>query len=385
MAKKKHGKGRKVLFAVEIIILILFIGCLVAYGQINSKLNKIQTQELDLNKVQMNNVDSSLSGYLNIALFAIDFRGEGSDYSAENSDTIIVASINNDTKQVKLTSVYRDTLLDVGEGSYQKANAAYAYGGPEQALSMLNTNLDLQLTEYATVDFNALATTIDLLGGLDVPLSYAEIVFMNDYCIETSEVTGKDYTPIELPAEKPEDEDADLGTYHLNGVQATSYCRIRYTAGLDFKRSERQREIIQMMVAKAKKSSLSTLFSIMDQVFPMIQTSLDKQEIVSMIPNMLSYEIGETAGFPFDHYEMQVSQKGDVVVPVTLESNVQQLHEFLFDDSSYTPSVEVQDKSSQITSITGLGIESVWQIPGYADKVAQQQEQTQQTETTGTQ
>ena len=137
---------------------------------------------------------------------------------------------------------------------------------------------------------------------------------------------------------------------------------------LDFKRSERQREIIQMMVAKAKKSSLSTLFSIMDQVFPMIQTSLDKQEIVSMIPNMLSYEIGETAGFPFDHYEMQVSQKGDVVVPVTLESNVQQLHEFLFDDSSYTPSVEVQDKSSQITSITGLGIESVWQIPGYADK-----------------
>lgn len=350
--KKKKGAA---LFVLEIIILLFFIGGLYVYGQIQGLFNKINTNEIDLEKVQMNENSPKMTGYRNIALFAQDSRGEGSQYSAENSDTIIVVSINNDTGEVKMVSVYRDTLLDVGDDTYQKANAAYAYGGPEQALSMLNTNLDLQLTDYMTVDFNAMATVVDLMGGLDIPLSYDEIEHMNNYCVETSEVTGKDYTPIEKPAEKPEEGgEAILGTYHLNGVQVTSYCRIRYTSGYDMKRTERQRMVIQMLADKAKKSSLSTLFKIVDEVFPMVETNLQKQDLLEMGMNMMSYRIDETTGFPYTTKDVDLGSKGEVLVPDTLESNVIQLHEFLYPGQSYTPSSTIQERSQKIRDISGI-------------------------------
>ncbi len=268
---------------IEIVVLLLFIGGLYVYGQLNAKLEKIDQPVLQEDKIKVNpevaGIDaesSGMTGYTTYALFGIDHRDKNAALGSENSDTMIIASVNNDTKDVKLVSVYRDTLLNLGDGTYSKANAAYAYGGPEQAITMLNTNLDLNITDYATVDFNALVTIIDLLGGLDVPMSYAEIVHMNNYCVETSEETDKDYTPIELPEPQPEDQEAIIGTYHLNGVQATSYCRIRYTASLDMGRTERQRMVIQMIVNKAKTAGLTTIFKIMDEVFPMVTTSLNK-------------------------------------------------------------------------------------------------------------
>lgn len=181
--------------------------------------------------------------------------------------------------------------------TYSKANAAYAYGEAEQAITMLNTNLDLNISDYATVNFNALTTIIDDLGGLDMDMSYAEIVHMNNYCVETAEETEKDYTPIELP-EEPEDIEKIQYTYHLNGVQATSYCRIRYTASLDMGRTERQRKVIQMIVDKAKSAGLSTIFKIMDDVFPMVTTSMDKTEILQMLPTLIGYSVNDTTGFP---------------------------------------------------------------------------------------
>ena len=215
-------KKRTALFIVEIICLLLFIGGLYVYGQIDSRLNKIETPQLDESKIVTNVTAPQMSGYTTYALFGIDQRSKNAALDAQNSDTIIIASINNDTKEVKLASVYRDTLLDIGNDTYTKANAAYAYGGPEQAISMLNTMLDLKITDYVTVNFNAMVAAIDALGGLDIPLSYAEMVFMNDYCIETSQETGKSYTPVELPDPKPENEEEILGTYHLNGVQSVS-------------------------------------------------------------------------------------------------------------------------------------------------------------------
>ena len=240
MAGKRRSKKKKVLFAVEILVLLVFIGGLYVYGQLNTKLDKIQQPVLDESKIKVNqevqdsinSETSTLTGYTTYALFGIDHRDKNTALGGENSDTIIIASVNNDTKDVKLASVYRDTLLNMGfsdKETYSKANAAYAYGEAEQAITMLNTNLDLNISDYATVNFNALTTIIDDLGGLDMDMSYAEIVHMNNYCVETSEETDKDYTPIELP-EEPEDIEKIQYTYHLNGVQATSYCRIRYTA-----------------------------------------------------------------------------------------------------------------------------------------------------------
>lgn len=352
---KPRKKSKKILFILEIVVLLLFIGGLFVYGQISAKLDKIDIQETDLadQDIVTNDQAPQMTGYTTYALFGLDHRSKNEKLNTENSDTIIIASINNDTKAVKLVSVYRDTLLNVKDDTYSKANSAYAFGGPTNAVSMLNTNLDLNITDYVAIDFNALVTVVDCLGGLDIPLSYAEIVHMNNYCVETSEETGKSYTPIELPDPKPEDEEAIVDTYHLNGVQATSYCRIRYTASLDMGRTERQRRVIQMIVDKAKKAGLSTIFDIMDQVFPMVKTSVSKTEILKMIPAMIGYSIDETTGFPNDYKFAQV--KGSVIVPTTLESNVLKMHQFLYGDTSYTPTQDVLNRSAQITNIAGEG------------------------------
>lgn len=361
MARKPKSKKKKILFAVEIIVLLVFIGGLYVYGQLNSKLDKIQQPVLDESKIKVNqevqdSIDSetsTLTGYTTYALFGIDHRDKNAALGGENSDTIIIASVNNDTKDVKLVSVYRDTLLNMGfsdKETYSKANAAYAYGEAEQAITMLNTNLDLNITDYATVNFNALTTIIDDLGGLDMDMSYAEIVHMNNYCVETSEETDKSYTPIELP-ERPDDIEKIQYHYHLNGVQATSYCRIRYTASLDMGRTERQRKVIQMIVSKAKSAGLSTIFKIMDDVFPMVTTSMDKTEILQMLPTLIGYSVDETTGFPGSFKFSNV--KGSVIVPTSLESNVIELHKFLYGDEAYTPSATVLANSQKILEIVG--------------------------------
>ena len=352
---KPRKKIRKVLFILEIIVLLLFIGGLYVYGQISAKLDKIDIQETDLQEqdIVTNDQAPQMTGYTTYALFGLDHRSRNEKLNTENSDTIIIASINNDTKAVKLVSVYRDTLLNVKDDTYSKANAAYALGGPAQAVNMLNTNLDLNITDYVSIDFDALVTVVDCLGGLDIPLSYAEIVHMNNYCVETAEETGKSYTPVELPEPKPEDQEAIVGTYHLNGVQATSYCRIRYTASLDMGRTERQRRVIQMIVDKAKKAGLSTIFDIMDQVFPMVKTSVSKTEILKLIPAMIGYSIDETTGFPQDYKFATV--KGSVIVPTTLDSNVLKLHQFLYGNTNYTPTQDVLNKNAQIAAIVGGG------------------------------
>ena len=352
---KPRKKRRKVLFILEIIVLLLFIGGLYVYGQISAKLDKIDIQETDLQEqdIVTNDQAPQMTGYTTYALFGLDHRSRNEKLNTENSDTIIIASINNDTKAVKLVSVYRDTLLNVKDDTYSKANAAYALGGPAQAVNMLNTNLDLNITDYVSIDFDALVTVVDCLGGLDIPLSYAEIVHMNNYCVETAEETGKSYTPVELPEPKPEDQEAIVGTYHLNGVQATSYCRIRYTASLDMGRTERQRRVIQMIVDKAKKAGLSTIFDIMDQVFPMVKTSVSKTEILKLIPAMIGYSIDETTGFPQDYKFATV--KGSVIVPTTLDSTVLKLHQFLYGNTNYTPTQDVLNKNAQIAAIVGGG------------------------------
>ena len=356
-------KKRIALFVLEIICLMLFIGGLYVYGQIDTRLNKIETPQLDESKIVTNVTAPQMTGYTTYALFGIDARSRNAALTAQNSDTIIIASINNDTKEVKLASVYRDTLLDIGNDTYTKANAAYAYGGPEQAISMLNTMLDLNITDYVTVNFNAMVSAIDALGGLDIPLSYAEMVFMNDYCVETSAETGKSYTPVELPDPKPENEEEILGTYHLNGVQSVSYCRIRYTASMDMGRTERQRRVIGMMVDKAKAAGIATIFNIMDEVFPMISTSVNKTEILNLIPSLMGYNIADTTGFP-SKYKFADVKNASMVEADTLEENVKELHKFLYgSDENYQPSQNIVAANAKIIELVGGADTLVDQAP----------------------
>lgn len=366
MAKKKpltkkqkrilqRRRRRRILFGIEIFILLILIGGVFIYA----KLGKMNFTDLDFSKIGVNTGVSDnnvMKGYTTIGLIGLDGR-DGEMKSGARSDTMIIASINNDTKKVKLVSVYRDTYLRIGEdsegnGQYNKANAAYAKGGPEQFLSMLNTNLDLNVTDFVSVDFQAVAEAVELLGGIDVELKEEEVVHLNNYCVETSKVTGMDYTPLEEKA----------GVHHLNGVQTVSYARIRYTSGNDFRRAARQREVIYKIVEKAKNSDIATLSKILDKVFPKVYTSFTKAEILQMGMSMMSYDIEDQTGFPFDHlYGERVKDAMgglDVVLPVTLESNVIKLHEFLYPEDSYTPSDEVKAYSQRIVDKSGFGDES---------------------------
>lgn len=369
MSKKKTKKGhvgRKILFGVEIIVLLLLVGILFVYTQINKRMDNLNLDEGEDLNVQINeSVAGSevLSGYTNIALFGVDKR-TGDEGLYGNSDTAIIASINNDTKEVRLVSLYRDTYLRVdedseGNGIYNKCNSAYLRGGPEQAINMLNTNLDLDIENYVSVDFSAMATVVDCLGGLDIPLTYQEIIHTNNHCVETSEQTGIDYTPIEIPDPKPEDETAIVDTYHLNGVQVTAYCRIRQTLSGDMGRTERQRLVLKLLTEKAKSAGLGTLNDILDQVFPLIQTNFSKSELIRLGMNIFNYSMEENTGFPVDYVmgaDLTVPATGlDCVIPTTLETNVKYLHEFLFSDEDYQTSDIVKIRSDFIVQNTGFG------------------------------
>lgn len=376
MKKKKRHIGRKILFGVEIVVLLLLVGALFVYAQINKKMDKLdmkddEKQEL---QVQMNeNISGNevLSGYTNIALFGIDKRATDGGYG--NSDTEMIASINNDTKEVRIVSLYRDTYMRVdedseGNGIYKKCNAAFNIGGPEKAISMMNTNLDLDIQDYVAVDFSAMSKIVDCLGGLDIPLTYQEIIHTNNYCKGTSEETGTSYDPIPIPDPKPENEAEIYGTYHLNGVQVTSYCRIRQTASMDMGRTERQRRVLGLLAEKAKKSSLTTLLNVLDEVFPMVQTSFSKSELIKLGSSILSYKFGETIGFPASYVmgpEVTKPVTGlDCLIPTTLEVNVRYLHEFLFASEAYEPSDAVKIRSDFVADKTGFGNTSVkeeWQ------------------------
>lgn len=348
ISKKQRRKRKLILFIVEIIILIIVAGALYVY----SKLNLINRKELDQSKVGKNEVSKetqqTFNGNTTIALFGLDNRDQGV-YDTGNSDVIMVMNINNDTREVSLVSVYRDTYLNIaGEGEeekFRKANAAYSAGGAEQAVTMLNRNLDLDIDNYVAFDFKSVAEAIDILGGVEIDIeSQAEMDYLNDYISYTSEYVGGS------------DETVDhLGKQTLNGVQAVSYARIRYTTGGDFKRAERQRRVLNELIKKAKSASLTELNELVNTIFPEVSTDLTQKDIISMMPVMLKYDMANSGGFPYDKTTDTPSKKiGSIVIPCDLESNVIQLHKQLFGTEDYQPSEKVQSYNDTIIDLTGM-------------------------------
>lgn len=318
--------------------------CLAASGVIfvAAKLGKLDTEEIDAADIQVNKeAEETGEGYTNVALFGIDSRS-GELEKGTRTDCIIVASLNNKTKEVRMSSVYRDTLLDIKDGHLQKCNAAYSFGGPTQAINMLNKNLDLDIEKFATVDFAAISETIDLLGGLDINVKKEEIQYLNKFVGETARVAKKKAKKVTKP-----------GKQHLNGVQATTYARIRSTAGGDFTRTERQRLVIQKIVEKAQKSDFATINKIIDKLLPTIKTNFSAAEILSYAKDFTKYKIGASSGFPFEKTTDTISGLGSIVIPVKLDNNVKELHKFLYDDENYKTSSEVKTISNAVVARVG--------------------------------
>ncbi len=362
--KKKRRQARRLrrlLLTAECIVAAVLTLVLVGL----TKLDNID--HLDLGTVAANQVSEAakitLKGYTNIALFGIDNRSNGS-FDSGQSDVIMVCSINNDTKEIHLVSVYRDTLMDVdGNGKYRKCNYAYNHGGPKAAVEMLNRNLDLDIKDFVSVDFRAVAEAVDAVGGIDLTITDDEIdppghhPGINAYIDEVADVTGRTAKHVQS------------GSQHVDGVQATAYCRLRYTASMDFGRAARQRIVLQKLFEKVKSASLKEQSALIDTLFSHISTSFTTGDLLVLAGAMKDYTIAPTAGYPFAKSTATPSNTiGSVVVPCNAIDNVKKLYSVLFGDENHEVSSTVENISTDIEDLTGLSAEdAVSYDPAYED------------------
>lgn len=341
--RKRKRKIRMILLEVVLLLGILAFG---GYSYVTSRLDLMQRLPWDPDDIK--NIEISeekqeqMRGYWTVAIFGVDSRNS-SVGKGNNSDVNLLCNINQDTGEIRLVSVFRDTYLNISDkNQYNKLNAAYLQGGPEQAVKALNKNLDLDIDDYATFNWKAVADAINILGGIDMEITKAEFYYINAFISETVKATGVPSTQLK-----------SAGMNHLDGVQAVAYGRLRLM-DTDYARTERQRKVIELAFEKAKKADWATLNNVVQTVFPQVATSVDISDILTMGRNITKYHITETMGFPNARGEVTFSRKGACVIPQTLEKNVTELHRFLFGDENYTPTPAVRAISQKIASDSGL-------------------------------
>ena len=348
--RDKKKKARRTRIITMVIVELLTLICIFGFGFVYRYMHMTADVAFDVSKVRNDNIDISqkqkMSGYWTVAVFGVDSRN-GDVGKGANADVQIIANVNMGTGDITLTSVYRDTYLNLGKGDrYSKSNAAYAEGGPEQAVAMLNKNLDLDIENYVTFNWKAVADVIDLLGGVDIDVSKAAFYYMNAYIHETCLKSGiSAQNPAAMYIKK-------AGPQHLNGVQAVAYARLRYMDS-DFERTKRQREVISQCLDLAKKTDLATLTKIIDTVLPQVAFNIDTADIIELAKGISRYNIRESVGFPKDLKDQMMGKKGACVIPATLESNVVWLHSILFADENYTVSDAVKRYSQKISDDSG--------------------------------
>ena len=332
---QEPGRKSKAGFIVKLVLLLIAAVVLVAVWRFS------RMRHVSLSDVFSNEGAVTPSGYREFVIYGVDSR-EGNLTSEAHSDTIILCSMNQSTKEIRMVSVYRDTYLDNTNGEYRKATECYYFGGPSRSVNMLNKNLDLNLHDYVTVDFNAVVKAVDLIGGVDVDVTEEELPYINGYQTENAQVTGAEITPVE-----------SAGYQHLNGIQALAYCRIRYTAGSDYRRTERQRAVLSQIFQQAKSQGPVRMAQIVDAMLPYIATSFSSTELLSLASAVTGSTLLDSVGFPFELQAANISA-GDCVVPVNLAQNVSELHAYLYQQSGYTPTQTVQDISNEIAYTTGI-------------------------------
>ena len=348
--RDKKKKARRTRIITMVIVELLTLVCIFGFGFVYRYMHMTADVAFDVSKVRNDNIDISqkqkMSGYWTVAVFGVDSRN-GDVGKGANADVQIIANVNMGTGDITLTSVYRDTYLNLGKGDrYSKSNAAYAEGGPEQAVAMLNKNLDLDIENYVTFNWKAVADVIDLLGGVDIDVSKAAFYYLNAYIHETCLKSG-------ISAQNPAAMYIkQAGPQHLNGVQAVAYARLRYMDS-DFERTKRQREVISQCLDLAKKTDLATLTKIIDTVLPQVAFNIDTADIIELAKGISRYNIRESVGFPKDLKDQMMGKKGACVIPATLESNVVWLHSILFADENYSVSDAVKRYSQKISDDSG--------------------------------
>ena len=285
-------------------------------------------------------------GLYTAAVFGVDSR-DGNVGKGALSDVNIIAQVNQDTGEIKLVSVYRDTYLQIEpDNYYHKMNESYFKGGPDEALWALSNNLDLDFDDYAAFSWKAVVDGINILGGVDIEVTDKEFAYINGFITETVNATGIGSVQLTGP-----------GMQHLDGVQAVAYARLRLM-DTDFQRTERQRKVIAQCFEKAKSADLKTLKGLAEVILAQSNTSVTVKDAMPFIKNIKKYYLSETCGWPFEKVCMDIPSRGNCVIPVSLQSNVCALHSFLYPEKEYTPAEFVIHASNHIVELTGQNNDS---------------------------
>ncbi|MGG7076905.1 LCP family protein [Clostridium sardiniense] len=322
--KKKMSKKKKILISIGIVFLLIILGAGGAYMYIRGQIYQGSPQAETVDYKEQ-------PGITNILLIGTDARKLD---EAARADAIIIATIDNNHKKLKLTSIMRDTLVKIPGHGEQKINAALAYGGPELLMQTIKDNFDLSLNKYVMVNFNGFQSIIDQVGGIDVDIKDYEIPELNKFIGE--------YEKVKSPKiEKP-------GMQHLDGQQALAYARIRKVGDGDYERTERQRRVIDLVTQKFKDLSVLKYPSVMAELLPYVKTNIEPVMILNY-----AYTVSKFPSLQFEQLRVPVSEdiswgglykdKGWVLI-VDKEQNAKMMHDFIFDD------VKPTDKSYSVAA-----------------------------------
>lgn len=304
---KKRSKIVLIIIGIIIGVFLISIGGVYIYGR--HIYNKVEKVEVDKEEVGITEeVEEKLSPYnnsvINIALFGVDSH----DGSTGRSDSIIIATIDTIHKKLKLTSIMRDSYVNISGIGNDKINHAYAFGGPQLAIKTLNENFDLNIQDFVAVNFDSLPKIIDMLGGVTVDVTEEEV----------SHISGIN----------------SAGTYNLTGAQALAYSRIRYATGGDYVRTERQRTILTKMYENILSINPTQYTSLLSEGLSMLQTSLDYSKILELGTEVLKMGVTtlEQERFPLDGYCQGEIINGVYYLIFNKSLTVEQLYNYIFKD-----------------------------------------------------
>jgi LCP family protein required for cell wall assembly len=327
-------KRRRIFIPILIVLAVIISIAAGGYLTINNKLSKLNTTKIpqdasnlgiDTEKFNINSDNNSIQeNYINILLLGVDTMNQ-TNKDTGRADSNIILTIDKAHKKIKLTSLMRDMLMNnVGNKPHDKLTHAYAYGGPELSLKVVNENLNLNIQDFVKVNFTSFYKIVDALGGVDINVADSEIKIINRYIKEVALMEKK--TPAYL---------THGGTQRLNGIQALAYCRIRYVGNGDFERTQRQRAVLTEIFNKISSMNLSKASSVLDTVLSDVETSLSKKEILSYTSYAIINNIKTIDQFrlPEDKtgYSTNRMINGVFYLDWNREGNIKDLHQFIFE------------------------------------------------------
>lgn len=307
-SRSKMSKTKKVLLIVFATIFALVLaGGIYIYGYFNSTMNKME--KMNVNEENLNVTEGKSGDIVNIALFGIDAE-EG---STGRSDAIMILTLDSMHNKIKLTSIMRDSYVNINGYGMDKINHAYAYGGPELAIRTLNENFGLNIVDFMSVNFTSMPAIIDQLGGVDIEITDEEV--------STGQIPG-------ITA---------AGLHNLSGEQALAYSRIRYASGNDFKRTERQRTVLNALLVKMVKQPVTSYPGYINQLAPYITTSLDNQKMIDLVAEYgsLAKQGIRQNRFPLDGQAQGQLIEGVYYLVFDIPATRDILDQYIFEDISF--------------------------------------------------